>query len=158
MYNPSDEFGLSMIFADDIRNEFGHSMIGTGHILYGILIAIEPLKGERSTVTYQALKESTDVGALKRDLEERLALSAFLSRSNGLWTVSSESAAKKAIEEAMNMNHRHIGTEHLILGLFESGKETVYDIAQEILERYANILIYRRNLAALLGVEKTHSI
>ena len=173
MWEPfTDEVRTAVMHAGDKARDLNHSQIGTGHILYSILVYQE------NSVGLEALRESTDVNLLKSDLEHWLSETPKSKQKEpeGGYTVivpalkgcvtygetieKAADAAKEAIEltfqEAFNMGHTRIGTEHLVAVLFGplDVEATPYDVAHEVLRKYTNINGYRREMRKILGIEE----
>jgi len=101
-----------MALANQEAQRFNHEYIGTEHVLLGLV------------------KEGTGVGAnvlknLEVDLHkvrmevERLVKSGpeMVSMGKLPHTPRAKKVVEYAIEEARNLNHNYVGTEHLLLGL-----------------------------------------
>src|SRR6202046_4206480 len=97
-----------MALANQEAQRFNHEYIGTEHILLGLV------------------KEGSGVGAnvlknLEVDLRKvRLEVEKLVKSGPDMVTMGKlpqTPRAKHAIEEARNLNHNYVGTEHLLLGL-----------------------------------------
>jgi hypothetical protein len=101
-----------MALANQEAQRFNHEYIGTEHILLGLL-------KEGSGVGANVLK-NLDVDLRKVRLEvEKLVRSGpdIVTMGKLPQTPASKRATEYAIEEARNLNHNYVGTEHLLLGL-----------------------------------------
>ncbi len=137
-----------MMLANQEAQRFSHEYLGTGHILLGLV-------KEESGVGANILK-NLGVDLLKVRLEvEKLVKSGPETVTMG--KLPQTPAAKKgieyAIEEARNLNHRYVGTEHLLLGLL--GKQEEETTAQKVL-MYLNLRLedIREEVLKLLGQPK----
>lgn len=101
-----------MQMANQEAQRFNHEQIGTQHILLGIL-------KEGDGVAANVLK-NLDIDLRMARLEvEKLVQPGPDTNSMGKlpFTVRAHKVLNYAIEEARNLNHNHVGTEHLLLGL-----------------------------------------
>ncbi|MDH3584446.1 MAG: NDP-hexose 4-ketoreductase, partial [Phycisphaerae bacterium] len=101
-----------MALANQEAQRFNHEYIGTEHILLGLV-------KEGSGVGANVLK-NLDVDLRKVRLEvEKLVKSGpdMVTMGKLPQTPRAKKVVEYAIEEARNLNHNYIGTEHLLLGL-----------------------------------------
>ncbi len=101
-----------MALANQEAQRFNHEYIGTEHILLGLV-------KEGSGVGANVLK-NLDVDLRKVRLEvEKLVKSGPETVTMGKLpqTPRAKKVIEYAIEEARNLNHNYVGTEHLLLGL-----------------------------------------
>ncbi|GIW75727.1 MAG: ATP-dependent Clp protease ATP-binding protein [Phycisphaerae bacterium] len=101
-----------MALANQEAQRFNHEYIGTEHILLGLV-------KEGSGVGANVLK-NLDVDLRKVRLEvERLVKSGpeMVTMGKLPQTPRAKKVIEYAIEEARNLNHNYVGTEHLLLGL-----------------------------------------
>src|SRR5690349_7204178 len=101
-----------MALANQEAQRFNHEYIGTEHILLGLV-------KEGSGVGANVLK-NLDVDLRKVRLEvEKLVKSGpdMVTMGKLLQTPRAKKVIEYAIEEARNLNHNDVGTEHLLLGL-----------------------------------------
>jgi ATP-dependent Clp protease ATP-binding subunit ClpC len=105
-----------MALANEETRRFGHECMGTEHILLGLL------------------KEGSGVGAtvlanLGMDVEKfRSEIEGLANSGRGTATreagpsVGARRVIEYAIEEARSLNHKYIGTEHILLGLLRESE------------------------------------
>src|SRR6266446_764033 len=101
-----------MQLANQEAQRFNHEYIGTEHILLGLV-------KEGSGVAANVLK-NLDVDLRKIRLEvEKLVNSGpdMVTLGKLPQTPRTKKAVEYSIEEARNLNHNYVGTEHLLLGL-----------------------------------------
>jgi len=101
-----------MALANQEAQRFNHEYIGTEHILLGLV-------KEGSGVGANVLK-NLDVALRKVRLEvEKLVHSGpeMVTMGKLPQTPRAKKVIEYAIEEARNLNHNYVGTEHLLLGL-----------------------------------------
>jgi len=101
-----------MQLADQEAQRFNHEYIGTEHVLLGLVM-------EGSGVAANAL---TNLDILLRKI--RLEVEKLIQRGPAIvstrklrQTPRAKKAIEYAIEEARNLNHKYLGTEHILLGL-----------------------------------------
>lgn len=92
-------------------SQFGSPYIETEHILLGLL-------REDSALTSRVLPSATSLDAIRKEIQERTTLREKTSTSVDL-PLSNESkrVLAYAAEEAERLQNKHIGSEHLLLGL-----------------------------------------
>src|SRR5262245_32209426 len=108
----TDRARKAMALANQEAQRFNHEYIGTEHILLG-------LAKEGSGVGANVLK-NLDVDLRKVRLEvEKLVKSGpdMVTMGKLPQTPRAKKVIEYAIEEARNLNHNYVGTEHLLLGL-----------------------------------------
>ena len=119
-------------------SNFGSKTIETEHFLLGLI-------REDKNLTKRFLRNSSSIESIRAEIEGRVTMREKISTSIDL-PLSDECKRILAYanEEAERLNHRHIGTEHLLLGILREEK----CIAAEILhERGLRLLAIREELA-----------
>ncbi|MCC2630590.1 MAG: clpC [Candidatus Paceibacter sp.] len=101
-----------MAFANGEAQRFNHEYIGTEHILLGLV-------KEGQGVGAAILKNLTvELNKVRLEVEKLLKSGPdMVSMGKLLQTPRAKKVIEFAIEEARNLNHNYIGTEHLVLGL-----------------------------------------
>jgi len=127
-----------IFFARYEASQFGSPYIETEHLLLGLL-------REDKALTNRFLRSHASVESIRKQIEghttirEKVSTSVDLPLSNECKRVLAYAA-----EEAERLSHKHIGTEHLLLGLLREEK----CFASEILhERGLKLLAVREELA-----------
>ena len=127
-----------IFFARYEASQFGSPYIETEHLLLGLL-------REDKALTNRFLRSHASVESIRKQIEghttirEKVSTSVDLPLSNECKRVLAYAA-----EEAERLSHKHIGTEHLLLGLLREEK----CFAAEILhERGLKLLAIREELA-----------
>jgi ATP-dependent Clp protease ATP-binding subunit ClpC len=113
-----------MQLANQEAQRLNHEFIGTEHILLG-------LSKEGLGVAANVLKNfDLDLNAIRREVE-KIMPSGSASIQHALLPESpgSKKVTEHAREEAQNLNHQYVGTEHLLLGVLRE-KE---DVAAQVL-------------------------
>ena len=131
-----------MALANQEAQRFNHEYIGTEHILLGLV-------KEGSGVGANVLK-TLDVDLRKVRLEvEKLVKSGpdMISMGKLPQTPRAKKVIEYAIEEARNLNHNYVGTEHLLLGLIREHDGVAAQVLrnlglklEEVREEVLNIL------------------
>ena len=100
-----------IFFARYEASSFGSMTIETEHLLLGLL-------REDKNLTNRFLRNSTSPERVRLEIEQRISTREKVSTSIDL-PLSSECKRilAYAAQEAERLNHRHIGTEHLLLGI-----------------------------------------
>ncbi len=101
-----------MALANQEAQRFNHEYIGTEHILLGLL-------KEGSGVGPNVLKNlDVDLHKVRMEVEKRVKAGPDMVTMGKLpQTPRAKKVLEYAVEEARNLNHNYIGTEHLLLGL-----------------------------------------
>src|SRR6058998_2384651 len=131
-----------MALANQEAQRFNHEYIGTEHILLGLV-------KEGSGVGANVLK-NLDVDLRKVRLEvEKLVKSGpdMVTMGKLPQTPRAKKVIEYAIEEARNLNHNYVGTEHLLLGLLREQEGVAAQVLmnlnlklEEVREEVLNLL------------------
>src|ERR1700759_3257827 len=127
-----------IFFARYEASQFGSPYIESEHLLLGIL-------REERALTHRFLRSHGSWESIRKQIEGRTTIREAVSTSVDL-PLSNECKRilAYAAEEAVRLDHKHIGTEHLLLGLLREEK----CFAAEILhERGLRLLAMREELA-----------
>ena len=124
---------------------FNHDYIGPEHILLGLI-------QEGSGVAADVLKNlDVELKRIRREVEE------LVSRGNSMvtmgqipFTPGARRVLELALEEASNLGHNYIGTEHLLLGLIREPKGVAGQVLRNIKIRIEDA---REEVLELLGAE-----
>ncbi len=101
-----------MALANQEAQRFNHEYIGTEHILLGLL-------KEGSGVGPNVLKNlGVDLHKVRMEVERNVKVGPDMVTMGKLpMTRKAKRVMEFAVEETRNLNHNHVGTEHLLLGL-----------------------------------------
>jgi ATP-dependent Clp protease ATP-binding subunit ClpC len=116
-----------VVLTQDEARALRHHHIGTEHLVLGLLREEDGLGArvlESLGVTLEQARERVRVVVGEGDPEEP-ALTGQIP-----FTPRAKKALELALREALSMNHRYIGTEHVLLGLVRLGE----GVGVEILE------------------------
>jgi ATP-dependent Clp protease ATP-binding subunit ClpA len=120
-YNVDDLIWLSersrkvLSLAQEEAQRFNHDYIGTEHILLGLLdetegVAVRVLDGLGVDLTRVRSAVEFIIGRGEKPAQGEIGL-----------TPRGKEVVALAVDEARGMNHTHIGTEHLLIGLLREG-------------------------------------
>lgn len=104
-----------IMLAQEEARRLGHNFVGTEQILLGLI-------GEGTGVAAKVLKS---MGVNLKDA--RIEVEKIIGRGSGFvaveipFTPRAKRVLELSLEEARQLGHNYIGTEHLLLGLTESG-------------------------------------
>src|SRR5580765_4024654 len=114
-----------IFFARYEASQFGSTTIETEHLLLGLI-------REDKNLTNRFLHNESPIESIRREIEGRTEVREKVSTSIDL-PVSDECKRilAYAAEEAERLNHRHIGTEHLLLGILREEKSMAAEILRE---------------------------
>src|SRR6266853_1941670 len=115
----------AIFFSRYEASQFGSPYIETEHLLLGVL-------REDKSLTHRFLGSHVQVEAIRKQIESATTIREKVSTSVDL-PLSNESkrVLAYAAEEAERMAHKHIGTEHLFLGLFREEESFAAKILKE---------------------------
>jgi Clp amino terminal domain, pathogenicity island component/UvrB/uvrC motif len=122
---------------------FNHGYIGTEHILLGLI-------KEGSGVAANVLKNlNTDLRKIRLEVEKIVLPAPDEARSGKLpLTPRVKKVIEYAIEEARNLGHNYVGSEHLLLGLVREEEGVA---AQVLLNLGLKLSTVRQEVLSLLG-------
>nr|QCI07856.1 Clp protease ATP binding subunit [Pleonosporium borreri] len=131
-----------IMLAQEEARRLGHNFVGTEQILLGLI-------GEGTGIAAQVLK-SMNVN-LK---DARIEVEKIIGRGSGFvaveipFTPRAKRVLELSLEEARQLGHNYIGTEHLLMGLVREGE----GVAARVLENLAvNITSIRAEVIQMLG-------
>jgi ATP-dependent Clp protease ATP-binding subunit ClpA len=114
-----------IFFARYETSRLGGTTIESEHLLLGLI-------REDKNLTNRFLRNSSSIESIRKEIEGRTTIREKVSTSIDL-PLSNECKRilAYAAEEAERLNHRHIGTEHLLLGMLREEKSVAAEILQE---------------------------
>src|SRR5579862_699798 len=123
----------AVFFARYEASQFGTPHIETEHLLLGLL-------REDRALANRFLRSGASIETIRKQIEGRLGLGAKISTSVDLpLSLESKRVLEYAVEEAERLSNKHIGTEHLLLGLLREEKCFAAEILRERGLRLSNI-------------------
>jgi ATP-dependent Clp protease ATP-binding subunit ClpA len=114
-----------IFFARYEAAQFGSTIIETEHFLLGLI-------REDKNLTSRFLRNHSSIESIRKEIEGRTPIREKISTSIDL-PLSNECKRilAYAAEEAERLKHRHIGTEHLLLGILREEKCVAAEILHE---------------------------
>ena len=124
---------------------FNHDYIGTEHILLGLI-------QEGSGVAADVLKNlDVDPKKIRQEIEKLVSHGTTMVTMGQLpFTPRAKKVLELALEEASNLGHNYIGTEHLLLGLIREQEGIAAQVLQNLSVRLEDV---REEVLELLGAE-----
>src|SRR5437868_5963345 len=125
---------------------FNHEYIGTEHILLGLI-------QEGSGVAANVLRNlDIDLDKIRREVEKIVQSGPSMVTMGQLpFTPRAKKVLELAVEEASNLGHNYIGTEHLLLGLIRENEGIA---AQVLLNLGTKLEEVREEVLELLGADQ----
>src|SRR5690349_2245159 len=116
-----------MQLANQEAQRFNHEYIGTEHILLGLV-------KEGSGVAASVLKNlDVDLRKIRMEVEKIVQAGPDMVTMGRLpHTPRAKKVIEYAIEEARNLNHNYVGTEHLLLGLLREMEGVAAQVLQNL--------------------------
>ena len=115
-----------LVNSETEAHRLGHGFVGTEHILLALFDVAESL----------ALSVLDEVGIAKEAVEEhvvRMIKAATPSEGGRLpFTPRAKAVLAAAVDEALQMSHNYVGTEHLLLGLFADEDSVAAKVLSEL--------------------------
>src|SRR5687768_15093945 len=132
-----------MALANQEAQRFNHEYIGTEHILLGLV-------KEGSGVAANVLKNlDVDLRKIRLEVEKLVQSSPEVGTPGKLpQTPRAKKVIEYSIEEARNLNHNYVGTEHLLLGLLREQEGVAAQVLMNLGLRLEDV---REEVLNLLG-------
>ncbi|HUS57204.1 MAG TPA: ATP-dependent Clp protease ATP-binding subunit, partial [Planctomycetota bacterium] len=148
MYDKFTERARKVVnHAKDEARRFGHDYIGTEHILLGLV-------KEGTGVAAHVLKSlGVDLKKIRIEVEKLVqtgSASAASAQQQPPFTPRAKKVLELSMDEARNIGHNYVGTEHLLLGLL---KENDGLAAQVLLNMGLKLEAVREEVLEFLGTE-----
>src|ERR1700748_3799642 len=132
-----------MQLANQEAQRFNHEYVGTEHVLLGLI-------KEGSGVAANVLKNlDVDLRKIRNEVEKIVQAGPDMVTMGKLpQTPRAKKVIEYAIEEARNLNHNYVGTEHLLLGLLREQEGVA---AQVLMNLGLKLEDVREEVLSLLG-------
>ncbi len=114
----TDQARRTVVLAEQECRRLGHTQIDPEHLLLALL------RQDDAMASRLLINVGVDVGALRRDVEHAMGLGSqppqhaghipFNPQTKQIWDLS--------LQEATKLQHRHIGTQHLLLALIRADR------------------------------------
>jgi ATP-dependent Clp protease ATP-binding subunit ClpC len=115
-----------VVLAQDEARELDHNYIGTEHLLLGLL-------REGEGVAARALDElGISRAAVREQVVKLIGRGGHTPSGHIPFTPRAKKALELSLREALQLNHNHIGTEHLLLGLLREGDGVAAQVLVEL--------------------------
>jgi len=116
----------AIMIAQEEAINFNHDYIGTEHILIGLV-------KEEEGVASQVLKElGVDVDKVVEEVERLVGRGEYQQVSEITFTPRAKKVLELASQEASQLKHNYIGTEHVLLGLIKEGSGVAIRILADL--------------------------
>lgn len=116
----------AIMIAQEEAINFNHDYIGTEHILIGLV-------KEEEGVASQILKElGVDVNKVEEEVERLVGRGEYQQVSEITFTPRAKKVLELASQEASQLKHNYIGTEHILLGLIKEGSGVAIRILADL--------------------------
>ncbi|MCF7907383.1 MAG: ATP-dependent Clp protease ATP-binding subunit [Candidatus Omnitrophica bacterium] len=132
-----------LVLAKEEARRFNHDYIGTEHILLGLI-------REGEGVACAVLQNlGVDLERLRIEIEKLISTGSVSSVLGDIpFTPRAKKALELSAEEARNLGHNYIGTEHILLGLL---REEEGIASQVLISLGADLKRIKNEISALLG-------
>ncbi len=131
-----------LVLAQQEAMKLGNDHIGTEHLLLGLI-------GDVDSVACKALASlNVNLSAMRSQIVERLNREP-VNKQDVNYTPRAKKALELAVDEAQQLSHNYVGTEHILLGLMREGE----GLAAQVLHSLGidNIEVLRQRIVELLG-------
>ena len=115
-----------IFFARYEASQFGSPSIETEHLLLGLI------REDRNLTARFIPRASATIQDIRKEIEGRTLIRGKVSTSVDLpFSEECKRALNSAAEESERLSHKHIGTEHILLGLLREEKSVAAEILRE---------------------------
>ncbi|MCK4260348.1 MAG: ATP-dependent Clp protease ATP-binding subunit [Halanaerobiales bacterium] len=131
-----------MLLAEEEAKRLNHGYVGTEHLLLGLI-------REGQGVAARGLAEvGINFNQAKGEVEKIIGRGNQVIEGKLGFTPRSKKVLNLALDEARQLGHNYIGTEHLLLGLIREGEGVAARVLKEL---GADLEVVRRTVINLLG-------
>ena len=131
-----------VVLAQDEARELNHNYIGTEHILLGLI-------SEGDGVAAKALESmGISLDAVRSEVVDIIGRGAQPPSGHVPFTPRAKKVLEYSLREALQLGHKYIGTEHLLLGLIREGEGVA---AQVLVKLGADLPRVRQQVIQLLS-------
>ena len=131
-----------LVLAQQEALKLGSDHIGTEHLLLGLV-------GDADSLASKALLSlNVNLGSIRSQIVEKLNRKQ-VEKQEVNYTPRAKKALELAVDEAQQLGHNYVGTEHILLGLMREGE----GIAAQVLQGLGidNLALVRQRIVELLG-------
>jgi ATP-dependent Clp protease ATP-binding subunit ClpA len=139
----TDGARASVVLAQEQARRLRHSYIGTEHLLLGLL-------AETDDVAARILSEmGVRITGVRSDVAEIIGYGETEPSGHIPFTPRAKKVLELSLREALQLGHRYIGTEHILLGIVREGE----GVAAQVLVKYQGVTLeaVRERVLAHLG-------
>jgi ATP-dependent Clp protease ATP-binding subunit ClpC len=120
----TDDARRVVVYAQEEARRLNHDRIGAGHLLLGLIGAGPGVAGVRVLARLEATPE-----ALRNEVEARIPPSDDPGPGGHIpFTPQAKKVLELSLREAIGLGHRHIGTEHILLGMARQREGVAADV------------------------------
>jgi ATP-dependent Clp protease ATP-binding subunit ClpC len=136
----------AIVLAQEEAQRLGNNYIGTEHMLLGII-------SEGESVAAKVLENlGVSVQKVRSEVESIVGKGGQVTQQEMVFTPRAKRVIELAFEEARNLAHNYIGTEHLLLGLVREGEGVAARVLSNLGVDPTKI---RAEITKLLGIESS---
>ena len=138
----TDRARRALVLAQEEARMLDHNYVGTEHILLGLI-------HEGEGVAARALDSlGISLDAVRQQVENVIGRGKQAPTGHILLTPSTKKALELSLQEALQLGHNYIGTEHILLGIIRNGE----GVAARVLAGFgADLISVRRQVTELVG-------
>ena len=130
-----------IVLSQEEARRLGHNVVGTEHILLGLV-------AEGHGVAARALQEWGELQRIRSEVEKVIGRGDGITTGQIGFTPRAKRVLELAFDEARQLGHTYIGTEHILLGLIREGE----GVAAQVLSNVgADLDRVRKQVLDLLG-------
>ncbi|NLY51888.1 MAG: ATP-dependent Clp protease ATP-binding subunit [Firmicutes bacterium] len=134
-----------IVLSQEEARRLGHNVVGTEHILLGLV-------AEGHGVAARALQELGALDQVRSEVERVIGRGDGVTVGQIGFTPRAKRVLELAFDEARQLGHTYIGTEHILLGLIREGE----GVAAQVLRNLgADLERVRKQVLSLLGEAST---
>src|SRR5277367_4159587 len=131
-----------LVLAQEEARLLNHSFIGTEHILLGLIHEGEGLAAK----ALESLGISLE--AVREKVEETIGPAGSAPTGSPPFTPRAKKVLELSLREALQLGHKYIGTEHMLLGLVREGEGVA---AQVLLQLNADLSRVRQQVIQMMS-------
>jgi ATP-dependent Clp protease ATP-binding subunit ClpA len=112
----TDRARRAVVLAQEESRSFSHNYIGTEHLLLGLIHEGEGVASE----SLRGLGLTLDMA--RAEVDQRVGRGSEAAKGHIPFTPRAKTVLELSLREALKLNHKYIGTEHILLGLVTEGQ------------------------------------
>ena len=135
----------AMVLAQEEAQRLNHRYIGTEHLLLGLI------RGSSGAASSTLENLGAELEYVRQEVEKVVPRGEESTLGEKNYTSRLKKSLELAIEESQILGHSHIGTEHLLLGLFREGEGVAYGVLKGL---GMELQKTRKEIMQMLGKEQ----